>query len=76
MNIGDVVWLNSGQGPYTILALDEKGVSATLTQGNPGSLQTLPVVCLSLKNPTPQLEYDRQTEASTLAALSAKAGIG
>jgi hypothetical protein len=74
IGIGDVVWLNAGQGPYTVTSLSTDA-QATMTQGNSGSLQAVPLVCLTKKNPTPKLEFDRELlKASYLAAGSSLVG--
>jgi len=76
IGIGDVVWLNAGHGPYTVTAVSTAlAPEATLTNGNAGSLQTVPVLCLTKKNPTPRIEYEKDLlKNSYLATGSSTVG--
>ena len=64
--IGDVVWLNSGQGPYTVVGAE--GEQVVLSQGNPSGLQTIPSICVTTVNPQPQLDADREANRAEIAA--------
>lgn len=67
INIGDVVWMNSGQGPWTIV--DVQGDSGVCSQGNNAALNTIPLVCLSTTNPNPMLDYNRQAATNNYSKL-------
>lgn len=63
---GDVIWLNSGQGPYTATIVSTDVVPlVTITTGS-GNNQSIPVVCFTKKNPVPKLDYDRSLLTGSL----------
>ena len=70
IDVGTVVWLNSGQGPYTVIGINADQ-TAVCSQGNPGGLQTLPIVALSESNPSPKLEANTQELRDSIKAATA-----
>jgi len=65
--LGDVVWFNAGQGPFTVTLVSTDIIpNVTVTQGSAGALQTIPAPCLTKKNPNPRMEYDRDLLKNSL----------
>jgi len=65
MNIGDVVYLNSGSRPMTIVQID----GDTITCSWDGGSQQYPAAALTTDDPSPALD---QARADTVASLSAQ----